>query len=96
MVGTPRLLSASRNGKSLGQGVYRLEAYFSRDVPLVFRQNLIAKVLLKILADYKYNLTKSGLNGIINRIIHDGFTIRAQSVKLFQPTVAASHACCEE
>ena len=96
MVGTPGLLSASGNCKSLGQGVYRLETYFSWDVSLVFRQNLIAEILLKILAYYKYNLTKSGLNGIINRIIHDGFTIGAQSVKLFQPTVAASHACCEE
>ena len=58
----------------------------------VFRKNLGAEISLKILTNYKYNFPKSTTNGIVNRIVHDGFAMRAKTIKLLQSTITAAHA----
>lgn len=61
----------------------------------VFGNNLVAEILLKIFTNYENELSKTGIDGIVNRIIHDSFAIRAQSVQLFQATITAAHAGCQ-
>ena len=48
--------------------------------------------LFKILADDEYYFPESGLNGIIDLIIHDGFTMRPEAIELFQSSITAAHA----
>ena len=91
MVGTPRLGTPFRAGEAFGQIVDGLENQFTRNVPLVFRDNLVAEILFEILADNEDEFAKSGIDSIIDRIIHDGFTIGAQSIQLFQATVTTAH-----
>jgi ATP-binding cassette, subfamily F, member 3 len=61
----------------------------------VFGYDFIAEVLFKIFTDNKNELTESGLDSIVNRIIHNSFAIRPQSVQLLQATIAAAHAGCQ-
>ena len=61
----------------------------------VFGNNLVAEVLFKIFTDYENELAKTGIDGIVNRIIHDSFAIRSQSVQLFQATITAAHTGCQ-
>ena len=62
---------------------------------LILRQYLLFEVFLKVFANNKDNLSEPCLDGIVDGIVHDGFTIRAKSVELFQPAIAASHASGE-
>ena len=40
----------------------------------------------------KNNFSKSASNSIINRVIHDCFSVRAQTIKLFETAVTATHS----
>ena len=91
MVRTPRFLAAFGADKAFGQFVNRLEDQFARDVTLIFRDNLLTEILFKILADYEDQFAESGLDGIVDGVVHDGFTMRSQTVKLFQTSVTAAH-----
>ena len=62
---------------------------------LVLAQYLVAEVLLEILTDNENDLTKSATDSIEDRIVHDGFAVRTQSVELFQTTVTAAHTGCQ-
>ena len=93
MVGTPRLLTTFGNAETCGQCVERLEAELTLHLTLVLGQDLGAELLLEVLADHPYNLTKTCLDGIVNTIVHDGLAIGAQTVKLLQATITATHAC---
>ena len=64
-------------------------------MPLVLRQNLLLEVFFKVFANNKDNLSEPCLDSIVDGIVHNGFTIRAKTIELFQPTIAASHACGE-
>ena len=64
-------------------------------MPLILRQYLLFEVFFKVFANNKDYLSEPCLDGILDGIVHDGFTIRAKTIELFQPTIAASHACGE-
>ena len=59
----------------------------------IFRKNFLAEIFLEVLANYEYHFTEAGLKGVVNRVIHDGFTVGAQRVELLETAVAATHAC---
>ena len=42
---------------------------------LVLRKYFLAKLFLKVFANDEYDFAESGFDGIVNRIIHDGFTV---------------------
>ena len=54
--------------------------------------DFVAKILFEIFADHENKFTETGVDSIIDRIIHDCFTVRTQSVQLLQASIAASHS----
>ncbi len=80
VVGAPRLLTTFGNGKAFRQSVEALEAQLAGNVVLILCQNLIAELFLKVLADNPNDFAKTGLNGIVDAVVHDGLALRAQSV----------------
>ncbi len=92
MVGTPWFCAVCRASVALGQRVKALEHNFNRYVTFVFGQYFFAEVLLEVFAYYENNLAESGVYGIVDRIVHDGFAVGSESVKLFETSVAAAHA----
>ena len=92
MIGSPWLHASFRNAESLGQCIERLEAEFAGNLTFILGEDLGAELLLEVLADNPDDAAKASLDGVVDAIVHDGFTIGAQPVKLFQTTVAAAHA----
>ena len=94
MVCAPRLLAPLRNRESCGQCVECLETQLTLHLTLVLREDLGAELLFKVLADNPYYLTKTCLNSVVDTIVHDGLAVRAQTVKLLQATITATHPSC--
>jgi hypothetical protein len=46
----------------------------------------------KVVPDDKDHFAETGADGVVDRIIHDDFAVRAYAVHLFESTVAAAHA----
>ena len=92
MVRAPRLFAAFGHSEALGQFVQRLEHHFHRQVVLILADNLLAEIVLKILADDKHQFAETGLDGIVDGIVHNRFAVGAQTVHLLQTTIAAAHA----
>ena len=45
------------------------------------------ELFFKVFADDEDNFAETGTDGIIDRIVHDGFAIRTQPVQLFQTAI---------
>ena len=93
VVGAPGFGAVGGAGVTLGKIVDALEHYLHGDVAFVFLEDDIAEVVFKILADHKHNFAESGLHGVVDRIVHDGFAVRAKGVELLETAVARAHAC---
>ena len=63
---------------------------------LVLAQNLLAELLLEVASDDPYNLSESGLDSVIDAVVHDTLALRTQCVQLLETAVAASHTCCQQ
>ena len=96
MVCTPRLLTAFGNVEALGQGIKALETELTGYVSLILGEDLGTELFLEIFADDPYNLAESGLDGIVDTIVHDGLAVRTQTVELLQAAVTATHTCCKQ
>ena len=96
MIGSPGFLASFGHGKALGQCVESLETKFTGNMTFILGKHLFAELLFKILANYPYYFAKSGLDCIIDRIVHDGFTMRSQTIKLLQTSITAAHSCSQE
>ena len=96
MVGAPRLFAAGRHTESFGEGINALETKFHGHMPFILGKYLLPELVFKIFADDEHNLAKARLNGIVDGIVHDCFTVGAQAVQLLQATIAATHSCSEE
>ena len=59
---------------------------------LVFGEDLLAEILLKVFSDNPDNLAETSLNSVVDAVVHDCLTIGTQSVKLFQTSVTTAHA----
>ena len=92
MVRAPRFCTFCRAGESFGQVVQCLEYQFARNVTFIFGEDFVAKILFEIFTDNENEFAETGANGIVDGIIHDCFTIRTQSVQLFQASITASHS----
>ena len=51
--------------------------------------------VLEVLADYKNHFAESGVYGVVDRIVHDGFAVGSERVELLEAAVAATHSCSE-
>ena len=63
---------------------------------LILAEHLVAEVLLEVFADDEDQFAKTGVDGVVDGVVHDGFAVGAETVKLFQAAVTAAHTCCEE
>ena len=96
MVGSPWLDTSFRNAESLGQRIQSLEAQLTGNLILIFRQDLGTELLFEVLADDPYHLTESGLDGVVDTIVHDGLAVWSQTIELLQSAITASHASSEQ
>ena len=96
MIGTPRFLTTFWHTEAFGQGIKPLETEFARDMSLVFRKDLCTELFFEVFTDDPYDLAESSLDGVVDTVVHDGFAVGAQTIELFQASVAASHACCKQ
>ena len=56
----------------------------------------LLELLLEIFSYDIHYFTEAGLYCVINRIIDDCFVVRAESVHLFESTIAATHSGSED
>ena len=92
VVRTPGLYAAFRNLEACGQVVEGLEAELTGHVAFVLLQNLVAELVFEVATDDPHDFAKASLNGIVDGVVHDGFTIGAERIKLLQTTITAAHA----
>ena len=96
VVRTPGLLAVGRAGETFGKCVERLEDEFAGDLVLVFGEDDLAEIVFEVFADYKYELTEAGVDGVVDRVVHDGLSLGAERVELFEATIAAAHTGSEQ
>ena len=77
MVGSPGLLTALWHCEPFGKGVDALEDEFCRDMAFVFGEHLLTELLFEILAYYEHYFSESGLNSVVDGIVHDGLAVRS-------------------
>ena len=92
VVGSPGFHAAFGNLEALGQVIQRLEAEFAGHLTFILLQNLVAELVFKVASDNPHDFAESGLDGIVDGVIHDGFTIGAERIKLLQTAIAATHS----
>ena len=56
----------------------------------VFAEDFLAEVLLEVLSYYEHDFAEAGLHGVVDRVVHYSFAVRAQPVELFQSAVTAA------
>ena len=91
VVRTPGLLAVGGAGETFGKCVERLEDEFAGDLVLVFGEDDLAEIVFEVFADYKYELTEACVDGVVDRVVHDGLSLGAERVELFEATIAAAH-----
>ena len=96
MVRSPGLGAVRRAGESFGQCIEALEYQFAGNVAFILGEHNAAEVVFEVLADNEYQLAEAGVDGVVDGVVHDGFAVGAETVKLFQAAVTAAHTCCEE
>ena len=87
------LLRSAGACEAFGKSVGRLEHNLNGDVALIFGKNLVAEILLEVLADYEYHLAESGVNSVVNRVVHDCLAVGTETVELLEAAIARAHAC---
>ena len=92
VVGAPGLGAFRVERTAFRHFVYRLEAHFAGHFVCIFGQHFLTEVRLEILTDDEDDLAEPCAQGVKNTVVHDGLAVRAESVKLFESAVAASHA----
>ena len=92
VVGSPRFYTAFGNGKTLGKVIEFLEDQLHGNDMGIFFENLFPEIFLEQVAYDKNDFSKSPSNGIVNGIIHDGFSIRTETVELFEASITATHS----
>ena len=95
MVRTPGFGAVGRTGVAFGELVDGLEHNFDGHYAFIFLEHLLAEVCLEVFADDEYDFAEAGLDGIVYRVVHDGFTVGAEAVELLQAAIAAAHAGCK-
>lgn len=91
VVRTPRLLAVGGAGETFRKCVERLEDEFAGDLVLVFGEDDLAEIVFEIFADNKHEFTEAGVDGVVDRVVHDGLSLGAERVELFEATIAAAH-----
>ena len=95
MVGTPGLSPLLGDLVGVGDLVHALEDQLYRDQPVVLGDDLLPKRLLEVPADDEDHLAKSCLDGVIDRVVHNGLPVGAETVDLLQTSIAGAHAGSE-
>ena len=92
MIGAPWLLAAFGNLEASRKVVKILEDEFNRNAAFIFRNDLLTEVLFEDTTNDENHFTEASLDGIVNRVIHDGFAIGSKTIQLLQSTITAAHA----
>ena len=96
VVCTPRLLAFCGAGETFGECIERLEDQFAGNFVLIFSEYDLAEIVFEVFADNKHELTEAGVDGVVDRVVHDGLSLGAERVELFETTVAATHTGSEQ
>ena len=102
MGGAPGLYAALRNGEGSGnliqflgnkdklQGLAVASLYAG-----ISLLDVGFHIGLESLAHNVHHFAKTGLYGIVDAIVDDGFSVGAQAVHLFEAAVTAAHSSCK-
>ena len=88
----PRLVAAGRDGKPLRKFIEFLKDVFDRDMSFKPCTDGLLEHLLNVLADNEHDLAESGAECVVDRIVDDGFTTRADWIDLLEAAIAVAHA----
>ena len=91
MIGAPWLLAALGNLEAFRKVVKILEDEFNGNTAFIFRNDLLTEVLFEDTTNDENHFTEASLDGIVNRVIHDGFAIGSKTIQLLQSTITAAH-----
>jgi len=95
--GAPGLHAVGGHGKARGQhGIRLLEDVAHFHVFLRAASDDFIKILLDLAVDDEDDLLKTRFQRVIERIVHDDFAVAPDGIDLFEPAVAAAHACCHD
>ena len=92
--GAPGLFTSFRHGKAFRQVVQGLEGVIHLNLAGKAAADLFLENIFKVTADNEYHFSKTGPDGIINRIVENDFTIGTHRVKLLETAVTATHTSC--
>ena len=59
-------------------------------------RTILRKSSFEVFADDKHELTEAGVDGVVDRVVHDGLSLGAERVELLEATVAAAHTGSEQ
>src|SRR5580693_4693231 len=89
---TPRPAAAYRDGKSRRKFIEFLKDVFNRDMSFKPCTDGVLERMLNVLANNEHDLTESGTKCVVDRIVDDGFTMRADWINLLEAAVAVAFA----
>ncbi|MCY1537687.1 hypothetical protein D9M68_731930 [compost metagenome] len=91
MGGSPGLFTVNFFIDAEGFKVKILENIIYFNFAFKFRVEYAPKLICKFFFNNKDHFAESGFNGIIYRIVDDGFAVRAKAIHLFHTSVTAGH-----
>ena len=62
----------------------------------VLGENDFAEVVFEVFTNDKHEFAKAGVDGVVDGVVHDGFAVGAELVKLLEAAVTAAHAGSKE
>ena len=92
MAGAQRLDAAFRHGAALRQLVRALEYIVYLHECFGGVADALAEGIQQFFLYDKHNAAEAGLPGVINRIIHNDLTVRADRIDLLETAVTGAHA----
>ena len=95
MVSAPWLGAVGRTCVTFRKVGCGLKYNLYRDMTFIFSENFLTEVLFEVFADHKHDLAESGFDSVVDRIVHDSLTGRAERVELLKTSVAAAHSGCQ-
>src|SRR5687768_6082682 len=75
--------------------VLRLDHKIDLDSVFSFRSKLFSDNIQNLFPDNEYNFSKTRADSVKKGIVHDGFSTRAKTVNLFDPSIPAPDSCSQ-
>jgi len=96
MAGPPGFFAPDGRREAVGQAVERLEDVIHGDAAGVLGADLGAEDFLEVAPDDEHHAAEPGAEGVVHRVVEDGFAGGADGIDLLEAAVARTHAGGED